>query len=110
MLQNQKKHTQIIEQIRTKVFELERDEWKVEFSWIKANAGHRGNEIADQLAKEAASNRNIDECYTSIPNSAVLSDLNEQSVNQWQNEWESSSKGAITRSFFPKIADRLKLK
>jgi ribonuclease HI len=82
MLQNQKKHTHVIEQIRTKVFELERDEWKVEFSWIKAHAGHRGNEIADQLAKEAASTRNIDECYTSIPKSAVLRDLNEQSVNQ----------------------------
>jgi hypothetical protein len=31
-------------------------------------------------------------------------------VNQWQNESESSSKGAITKSFFPKIADRLKLR
>ena len=35
---------------------------------------------------------------------------NEQSVKQWQNEWERSSKGAITNSFFPKIADRLKLR
>jgi len=82
MLQNQKIHTHLIEQIRTKVFELERDEWKLEFSWIKAHAGYRGNEIADQLSKEAASNRTIDECYTRIPKSAVLCDLNEQSVNQ----------------------------
>jgi hypothetical protein len=34
MLQNHKKHTHLIEQIRTKVIELEQDEWKVEFSWI----------------------------------------------------------------------------
>jgi hypothetical protein len=27
-----------------------------------------------------------------------------------KNEWESSSKGAITKSFFPKIVDRLKLR
>jgi hypothetical protein len=40
----------------------------------------------------------------------VLSDLNEQSINQWQIEWERSSKGAITKSFFSKITDRLKLK
>jgi ribonuclease HI len=39
MLQNKKKHTHLIGQIRTKVVELERDEWKVEFSWIKAHAG-----------------------------------------------------------------------
>jgi len=82
ILQNQRIHTHLIEQIRTKFFELKRDEWKVEFSWIKAHAGHRRNELADQLAKEAARNRTIDECYIRIPKSAVLCDLNEQSVNQ----------------------------
>ena len=40
----------------------------------------------------------------------MWSELNDQSVKQWQNEWEKSSKGATTKSFFPKIADRLKLK
>jgi hypothetical protein len=34
----------------------------------------------------------------------------EQSINQWQKEWGRSSKGTITKSFFPKITDRLKLK
>ena len=72
MLQNQKIHMHLIEQIRAKVFELERDEWKVEFSWTKAHAGYRGNELADQLAKAAASNRTIDECYTRIPECSVV--------------------------------------
>jgi hypothetical protein len=40
----------------------------------------------------------------------VWCELNDRSVRQWQNEWEKSSKGAITKSFFPKIADRLKLR
>jgi len=40
----------------------------------------------------------------------MLCDLNEQSVNQWQNEWDRSSQGAITKSFFPNIADGLKLR
>jgi len=71
LLQNQKKHTHLLEQIRTKVIELEEDEWKVEISWIKAHERHRGNELADRLAKEAASSRTIDECYTRIPKSAV---------------------------------------
>ena len=43
MLQNQKIHMHLIEEIRTEVFELERDEWKVEFRWIKVHAGYRGN-------------------------------------------------------------------
>jgi ribonuclease HI len=54
----------------------------VEFSWIKAHAGHRGNEMADQLAKETANNKNIEECYTKMPKSAELCDLKEQSVQQ----------------------------
>jgi hypothetical protein len=89
---------------------LEQDEWKLESSWVKSRAGHWGNELADKLAKEAASSRTIDESYTKIPKSAMLCDLNAQSVNQWQNEWVRSSKDAITKSFFPSIADRLKLR
>ena len=54
---------------------MEQHEWRVEFSWIKAHAGQRENEMADQLAKEAANNKNIKECYTKILNSAVLCEL-----------------------------------
>ena len=43
LLQNQKKHTKLIEKSRTKVREMEQREWRVEFRWIKAHAGHRGN-------------------------------------------------------------------
>jgi hypothetical protein len=40
----------------------------------------------------------------------VLSDLNDHSVNKWQSEWDNTTKGAIKKSFFPKIVDRLKMK
>jgi len=110
LLQNQKRHTHIIEQIRTKVIEMEEQEWLVKFSWIKAPVGHHRNELADQLAKEAVSSKTFEECYTRIQKNAVWSELNEQTAKQWQNEWERSSKGVITKSLFPKIADRLKLR
>jgi ribonuclease HI len=92
MVQNPKKHTHPIQQIKFKVIELEQNEWKVEFSRIKAHVRHQWDELADQLAKEAASSRTIDECYTRIPKSAVLSDLNEQSVNQWQKNGKGTQK------------------
>jgi len=76
---------------------MEQQEWKVDFSWIKAHAGHRGNELADQLAKEAARNKNIDESYNRFPKGEVMGELNKQSVIQWQREWDSTTKGAITK-------------
>jgi len=84
-------------------------DWKIEFTWIKAQAGHHGNELADQNAKEAATNSDT-ECYKRIPKSTVRRELNDNSVTKWQGEWDNTTKGAITKSFFPKIADRLKLK
>jgi hypothetical protein len=39
-----------------------------------------------------------------------LSELNDHSVAKWQSEWYNKTKGAIMKSFSPKIADRLKMK
>jgi hypothetical protein len=32
------------------------------------------------------------------------------SVAKWQREWDQTTKGAITRQYFPVAADRLKMK
>jgi hypothetical protein len=93
-----------------KVIEMEMQNWKIEFIWIKVHAGHQGKELADQLAKEAATNGDIDECCKRIPKSIVISELSDLSATKWQNEWDHITKGAITKSFFPRIADRLKMK
>jgi ribonuclease HI len=36
---------------------MENKDWKIGFRWIKGHAGTWGNELAEQLAKEAAANR-----------------------------------------------------
>jgi len=63
--------------------------------------------MADQQAKEAARNKNIEECHIKIPMSVVMSEKKEGSVKWWQREWTEKTKGAITKAFFPKIEDRL---
>ncbi|KAJ4428218.1 hypothetical protein ANN_24234 [Periplaneta americana] len=71
-LRNQANHTHLIEEIRREVKEAERNKWKIEFNWIKAHAGHEGNELADQLAKEAARSEDIQESYCKTPKSAKI--------------------------------------
>jgi len=62
------------------------------------------------MEKEAAKSNDINECYSRIPKSTVKSELSESSVKKWQTEWDCTTKGTITKLYFPKIADRLKLK
>ena len=66
-LKNRKNHTHLIGQIRKKITELENYKWTIEFNWIKAHAGQQGNELADQMAKEAAKSNDINECCSRIP-------------------------------------------
>jgi hypothetical protein len=89
---------------------MEPQNWNIEFNCIKAHVRHHGNELADQIAKEAASSRDINVCYKRIPKSTVLRELNDLIVIKWQSEWDQTKKGAITKSFFPIISDRLKAK
>jgi len=82
----------------------------MEFNWIKTHAGHQGKEMADELAKEAATNSDIKECYFRMPKCAVKSELSENCETKWQIEWDRTTKGVTTKLYFPKVADRLKLK
>jgi ribonuclease HI len=63
-LQNNNIHTYIIEKIRRKATEMEQNEWKIQFSWVKAHPGNLGNELADTLAKGAATNLDIADAIT----------------------------------------------
>jgi ribonuclease HI len=110
LLMNHKRHTHLTDLIKRTVIELENHDWKIDFTWIKAHAGHEGNETADRLAKEAAGNKNIKESYNRIPKSSITRELKEKSTKQWQTEWENTMKGLTTRSFFPNIKDRLRMR
>jgi ribonuclease HI len=79
-LWNSNIHTFLIEEIRKKLIEMTKTNWKMKLQCVKARAGIRGNELADALAKEAAANENIKESYTRVPKSVVLSELVNKSV------------------------------
>jgi len=89
---------------------MEQHKCSVEFTWITAHAENRGNETADQLGKEAANNKNIEERYIKIPKREILNELKEKSIKQWQIEWENTTKGATTKLLFPKVQEGLKIR
>ena len=74
-------------------------------------AGIEGKEVADTLAKEAAQDeedRNY--VYDKIPVSTVASSVKKEGLRKWQAQWEREVKGAICRSFFPNVEQRLRLR
>ena len=72
---------------------------------MKAHAGIYGNETADRLGKETTQNHNV--TYSRIPKSAIKKETREESIRKWQNQWEETTKGAITKEFFPSVERRL---
>ena len=49
--------------------------------------------MADQLAKDAASNRDGETAYSKIPKSAIIKEIKENGETHWQQEWNASTKG-----------------
>jgi ribonuclease HI len=76
-LKNVNNHSYIIEEIRKTIHILERINWTVEFSWVRAHVGVYGNELADQLAEAAACNRDTTVSFNRFPKSMLYSEIEE---------------------------------
>ena len=107
---NTRIHTSLIDNIRLQTWKLEQAEWNVKFCWVKAHVGTQRNELADRLAKEAATNADIAICYSKIPKSVVQRELEITSVEKWQSTWNCTTKGNTTKEYFPTVAERLNTK
>jgi len=103
---NPSNHQNLVERIREEIRRLENDNWIIHFTWVKAHDNY-GNELADHLAKEAACGSDADIAYIKIPKSAVTSELKEKGLQVWQSEWDASSKGKLTKTFFPVVKARI---
>jgi ribonuclease HI len=70
-IHNTNNHSYLPEEIRKMIANLDRREWKIKFSWVKAHVGILGNETADGIAKEAARNTDMKCDFDKIPKSAI---------------------------------------
>ena len=104
-------HSFIIEEIRSRIRQLTEQNWTIHFQRGKAHIGTEGNETADKLDKEAAKeDKNLHAVYSRVPITVAASDITKRGLKQWQQQWDTTVKGADCRSFFPKVEQRLKQK
>jgi ribonuclease HI len=85
-LKNVNNHNCLIEEIRKIIPILERTNWTIVFSWVKAHVGIYGNELTDQLAKAAVQSRNTMLSFNRIPKSILYSEIEEEATQKWQKE------------------------
>jgi hypothetical protein len=45
--------------------------------------------------------------YSRLPKCTIKRDNQQQSIRKWQRQWEETTKGAITKEFFPTVESRL---
>jgi predicted house-cleaning noncanonical NTP pyrophosphatase (MazG superfamily) len=103
---NPRNHQNLVQQIRDEIRRLE-NKWTIHFTWVKAHDYNFGNELAEKLAKEAASSSEAKTADNKILISAVPKELKKEGELVWQSEWDASTKGKISKSVFPIIRDRL---
>jgi hypothetical protein len=45
---------------------------------------------------------NGDTCYNKIPKSEIEHQEGEKSIEEWQQQWDNTAKGLVTKDFFSK--------
>jgi ribonuclease HI len=81
--------------------------WSIHYGWVKTQVGIEENELADRLVNEAAGN----DGDLSIENNGIsISTVSSELKKEGLSEWESIANGALRRSFFQTLEQRLKLK
>ncbi|CAH2087894.1 unnamed protein product [Euphydryas editha] len=69
--------------------------------WIKAHAGLEGNERADYLAREAATESKTRFDYESCPVSFVKRSIRMRSLDKWNLRYREGETAGVTKVFFP---------
>jgi len=78
---------------------------------VKAHNRIEGNELGDKLAQEAdQDNENMNKLFDTIPFTSVPIEISREGLEQWHLQWNNVAKGAVYRSSFPNLEQRLKTK
>jgi hypothetical protein len=109
LLKNANNHSYLIEEIRKRLSILDRANWIIGISLVKAQVGIYGNELADQLAKATTRNSDIALSFNRIQTSTLYSELKEEGIQNWQADLDKCTKAFITKEFFPNTRESVRL-
>ncbi|KAG8184453.1 hypothetical protein JTE90_002302 [Oedothorax gibbosus] len=76
---------------------------KMNLNWVKAHVGITGNELADSAAKEATE-LELQDWAQKLPKSYLRRSLKTMAQDLWQNRWNETTNGLVTKKFFPKVS------
>jgi len=91
-LQNRNNNCILIGNIRKEIKRLEDQQWTVLFNWVKALVEIEGNEMADRLAKKAATDDIGELVYDKVPRETTITEGKEIEMTKWQEQWTGSTK------------------
>jgi len=73
---------------------LERSEWKITFSWVKAHVGIYGNELADKPAKDAARSNGTSIAFDRVPKNTLYYEAGKKAKQKMARRMDDMGQGS----------------
>ncbi|MCG8032941.1 MAG: RNAse HI domain-containing protein, partial [Candidatus Thiodiazotropha taylori] len=94
----------ITTEIRQTIATLRQKGAAVDISWTPGHASIVGNEVADALAKEAATEaKNQPDCRRSTSILEVKEAIKKTQLSRWQTRWDNAEHGRVFHALVPKV-------
>ena len=97
--------SKLVLQTKLTLNELAKKTRRITIVWIKANVGHEGNELADELAKEGTKKK-LQTCNIGIPHNNIKTLIKTAHRSIWDNERLEYKETKHTKQFYPESNEK----